>query len=73
MERDDGSKEPPAFISAIEWPRIPAEYLKMWVVDQQTSTKKELVGYECSCGAVKGKKIVIHMEHFLKEVDRVMN
>lgn len=49
MERDDGSKEPPAFISAIEWPRIPAEYLKMWVVDQQTSTKKELVGYECSC------------------------
>lgn len=31
------------------------EKIKMWVVDQQTSTKKELVGYECSCGAVKGK------------------
>lgn len=28
MERDDGSKEPPAFISVIEWPKIPAEYLK---------------------------------------------
>ena len=28
MERDDGSKEPPAFISVIEWQRIPAEYLK---------------------------------------------
>ena len=26
--RDDGSKEPPAFISVIEWQRIPAEYLK---------------------------------------------
>jgi len=55
LERDDGSKEPPAFISVIEWPRIPAEYLKMWVVDQQASTKKKLVGYECSCGAIKGK------------------
>ena len=31
------------------------EKIKMWVVDQQASTKKELVGYECSCGAVKGK------------------
>ena len=29
--------------------------IKMWVVDQQASTKKELVGYECSCGAIKGK------------------
>ena len=31
------------------------EKIKMWVVDQQASTKKELVGYECSCGAIKGK------------------
>lgn len=31
------------------------EKIKMWVVDQQASTKKELIGYECSCGAVKGK------------------
>lgn len=29
--------------------------IKMWVVDQQASTKKELVCYECSCGAIKGK------------------
>ena len=29
MERDDGSKEPPAFISVIEWPRIPAVYRKI--------------------------------------------
>lgn len=31
------------------------EKIKMWVVDQQASTKKKLVGYECSCGAIKGK------------------